>query len=110
MTENTAAKSDEKFALGLLMDHLKTYGKAGFQCKCNPNDPPDLIITWKHGGRWGVEVVRAYQQVSQIGKTEVVSSESVVAFLRAFGNRLGKETEGIRRRGYTLHLECPGLI
>jgi hypothetical protein len=108
VVENTDAKSDEGFALGLLIDHLTTRGESGFQCKCNANDPPDLIITWKHDERWGVEVARVYQQVEQIGRAEVVSSESVGAFLRAFGNELAKETEGKRLRDYALHLEGPG--
>jgi hypothetical protein len=107
VAENTDAKSDERFALGLLIDHLTTRGESGFQCKCNANDPPDLIITWKHDERWGVEVARAYQQVSQIGKAEVVSSESVVAFLRAFGNELAEETDDKRHRDYILSLEGP---
>ena len=108
MAENTDAKPDERFALGLLINHLTSCGESGFQCKCNANDPPDLIITRKHGERWGVEVARAYQQVEQIGRAEVVSSESVGAFLRAFGNELAGETEGKRLRDYALYLESPG--
>jgi hypothetical protein len=108
IVEDVATKSDERFALGLLIDHLTTHGEAGSQCKCNANDPPDLIITWKHDERWGVEVARAYQQVPQIGKAEVVSSESIVAFLRAFGNELGEETDDKRHRDYLLSLEGPG--
>jgi hypothetical protein len=57
-----------------------------------------------------VEVARAYQQVDQIGRAEVVSSEEVSAFLRAFGNELAKETEGKRSRDYSLYLEGPGLL
>ncbi len=108
MTEDAAAKSDEIFALGLLMDHLTTRGDAGFQCNCNANDPPDLIITWKNDRQWGVEVARVYQQVDQIGRAEIVSSESVNVFLRAFGNELARETAGKRHRDYTLYLEGPG--
>jgi hypothetical protein len=108
MTQNTVVESDESVALGLLKDHITARSEVGFSCDPNDNDPPDLIVTWEHGKRCGVEVSRTYQQVSQIGKPEVVSSASVVAFLQAFGNRLGKETEGRRHREYTLDLECPG--
>src|ERR671919_1840710 len=108
MAENTEIMPDEKFALGLLTDHLTSCGKPGFQCKINANDPPDLIVSWEHGERWGVEVTRAYQQVDQIGNAETVSSEDVGAFLRAFGNTLGEESEGKRHRDYVLYLEGPG--
>jgi len=53
VAENTDAKSDERFALGLLIDHLTTRGEAGFHCKLNDSDPPDLIITWKREKRRG---------------------------------------------------------
>ena len=88
MTEDVGGRSDDRFALGLLIDHLTTRGETDFQCEINTNDPPDLIITWKHRERWGVEVTRAYQQVDQIGKAETVSSEDVGAFLRAFSSEL----------------------
>jgi len=79
-----------------------------FRCNINAKDPPDLIITWKHGERWGVEITRTYQQVRKIGKAENISSKEVSEPMRAFGDELGKETENERRYDYTLYLEGPG--
>ena len=108
MTENAKANLDERFALELLRNHLITFGAIEFQCEVNTNDPPDLVVTWKTGTRWGVEVTRAYQQVEAIDTTASVSSEQVAAPLRAFAERLGESTEPIRSRGYSLYLEGPG--
>jgi len=102
MPENTGTKSDERFAFGLLMDHLTGRGETDFQCEINTNDPPELIVTWMQGERWGVEVTRAYQQVDQIGTAETVSSEDVGAFLRTFATKLAEETDDKRHRDYLL--------
>ena len=52
---------DERFACGLLSDHLTMRGIAGFQCAVNVKDPPDLVVNWDNGAQWGVEVTRTYQ-------------------------------------------------
>ena len=72
------------------------------------NDPPDLVVTWETGTRWGLEVTRAYQQVEAIDKATPVSSEHVAAHLQTFAKTLGETAEPIRRRGYSLYLEGPG--
>ena len=100
--------TDEKFASGLLMDHLTECGASGFQCKVNEADPPDIVVTWENGAQWGVEVIRTYQQVASFEGGEPVSSENIAAPLRNFGEQLGEKTQDIRKRGYTLDLEGPG--
>ena len=110
MTENAEANLDEGFALELLKNYLIEHGATEFQCEVNANDPPDLVVTWETGTRWGVEVTRAYQQVEAIDKATPVSSEHVAAHLRTFAKTLGETTEHIRRRGYSLYLEGPGPL
>ena len=100
--------TDERFACGLLRDHLTKCGASGFQCKVNEADPPDLVVTWENGAQWGVEVTRTYQQVASFDGGEPVSSEQIAATLRNFAEQLGKKTQGIRKCGYTLSLEGPG--
>jgi hypothetical protein len=105
-----STKPSETFALKLLKEHLTTQGESGCQCEINKNEPPDLIITWDCGERWGVEVTHAYQQVEQIGKPGTVSSESIFAFLQKFAEELEEEFKPICRRNYLLFLEGPGLF
>ena len=109
-TEMDSAKSssDERIACDLLVDHLTKFETTEFRCEVNSNDPPDLVVTWKTGTRWGVEVTRAYQQVEAIDEARFVSSEHVAARLWAFAERLGETTEPIRSRDYILYLEGPG--
>ena len=102
--ENVKSSSDERFACDLLVDHLTKFEATEFRS----NDPPDLVVTWRTGTVWGVEITRAYQQVEAIGETKLVSSEHVAAPLWAFAERLGETTETIRRRDYILYLEGPG--
>ena len=106
--ENVKSSSDERFACDLLVDHLTKFEATEFRCEVNSNDPPDLVVTWRTGTVWGVEITRAYQQVEAIDEAKLVSSEHVAARLRAFAERLGETTESIRRRDYILHLEGPG--
>ena len=100
--------SDERFACGLLSDHLTMRGIGGFQCAVNVKEPPDLVVKWDNGAQWGVEVTRTYQQVESLGGGEPVSSAQTAAALRNFAKQLGEKTKDIRKRGYTLHLEGPG--
>jgi hypothetical protein len=100
--------SDESFALELLKTHLTNEGKSGFHCEVNENDPPDIVITWQRGKRWGVEVTRTYQQVEQIGTLKTVSSEDVSARLQRFADELGEELKPILRQNYILALGGPG--
>ena len=74
----------------------------------NADDPPDLVVTWENGDKWGVEVTRTYQQVAPFVEGEPVSSEGIIAPLRIFAEQLGEKTQDIRKRGYTLCLEGPG--
>jgi hypothetical protein len=106
--KSTDPMSDEAFALELLQAHLTNLGESGCRCEINKNDPPDLVVTWERGEQWGVEVTRTYQQVQQIGKSGIVSSEEVGAPLRRFAEELEGKSEGMRRRDYTLCLEGPG--
>lgn len=82
--------SDEEFARELLIDHLSTHPMGEYRCEINVDDPPDLIVTWSDGQRWGVEVTRAYQQVEQIGKAGMVASATVSERLRRFAEELKK--------------------
>ena len=101
--------SDESFALELLNTHLTNEGKSGFYCEDNEkNDPPDIVLTWEHGERWGVEVTRTYQQVTQVGTQKTVSSEEVSACFQKFADELEEKFRPIRRRDYTLVFEGPG--
>ena len=106
--ENAKSSSDERFACGLLVDHLTKFVTTEFRCEVNPNDPPDLVVTWRTGIVWGVEITRAYQQVEAIDEATLVSSEHVAARLWAFAEKLGETTEPIRSRDYILYLEGPG--
>ena len=106
--ENVKSGSDERFACDLLVDHLAKFETTEFRCEVNSNDPPDLVVTWRTGTVWGVEITRAYQQVEAIGEARLVSSEHVAARLLAFAERLGETTESIRSRDYILYLEGPG--
>ena len=99
---------DERFACGLLSDHLTMRAVSEFQCTVIEDDPPDLVVTWENGARWGVEVTRTYQQVESLGGEKPVSSAQTAATLRNFAEQLREKTKGIRKRGYTLHLEGPG--
>jgi hypothetical protein len=97
--------SDEEFALELLIDHLSAHPTGEFWCEINVDDPPDLIVTWSDGQRWGVEVTRAYQQVEQIGKAGMVASATVSERLRRFAEELKEEQ---RRRSYNIYFDVPG--
>ena len=108
MTESAKEDTDEKFALGLLRDHLKERGESEFQCEENATDPPDIVVTWGNDAKWGVEVTRTYQQVKGFDKAKPVSSEQIAAFLRDSGKEFGENTKDIRKRDYTLFLEGPG--
>ena len=108
IAKTTRSDEDEEFALALVLDHLTNRQPSVSQCVRNLNDPPDLILAWEHGARWGVEVTRAYQQVDKIGNAKTVSSESVHRYLQDFGRELEEETRGARRFEYTLYLEGPG--
>ena len=99
---------DERFACGLLSDHLTMRAVSEFQCTVIEDDPPDLVVTWENGARWGVEVTRTYPQVESLGGGKPVSSAQTAATLRNFAEQLREKTKGIRKRGYTLHLEGPG--
>ena len=63
MTAHTEAKTDERFALELLSKHLPILWGSKVCCAVNEDDPPDLVVTWENGEKWGVEVTRTYQQV-----------------------------------------------
>ena len=119
----TETNSDEKFALGLLNDHLTDSGAQDFRCRLSPRDPPDLVVEWASGQQWGVEVTRAYQRVEPIGEitegetTEEarppqtsISSKEVQERLWKMAERLEKATDEIRQCGYTLYLEVPGPL
>jgi hypothetical protein len=100
--------SDESFALELLETHLTNLRVSGHHCAINENDPPDIVITWERGERWGVEVTRTYQQVEQVGTQKTVSSEEVSAYFQKFADELEEKFRPIRRRNYTLVFEGPG--
>lgn len=101
--------TDEPFALELLRAHLTNADEVGWKCEEGSN-PPDLVITWKGGERWGVEVTRSYQQVVAIGNLKVVSSEDVHNMLERFGDELGEELTPICQRNYALCLDIPGHL
>ena len=104
MTNSSEVRADENFALQLLRNYLSEHVDLKFQCKVNANDPPDLIVTWESGEQWGVEVTQTHQHVASIDRTKVVSSASIEAALRRFGEELGEMTEEIRKRDYFLTL------
>ena len=103
-TGDATAGSDEEFGRKLLTAHLSLYGKSGFSCDVNSNDPPDLLIAWDDGSVWGVEVTRTYQQVASCGRADEISSAQITEWLLCFGEKLGKTTRSMRRRDYTLAL------
>ena len=96
--------SDEEFCLRLVEEHLSSEGKSGFSCDVNPHDPPDLLVTWDDGSRWGVEVTRTYQQVANQDRTSTISAAAITERLWAFGERVRESTENIRNRNYLLLL------
>ena len=55
-------------------------------------------------------MTRAYQQVQQIGNRKIASFAAVIAYLRKFGEEIGRATEGVRRRNYTLYLGTTGSL
>jgi len=102
-------ESDESLALELLKVYFAGQGVSGCRCELNVSDPPDTVVIWDSGERWGVEVARVYQRVKKIGSdTNPVSSETVAASLRRFADELGKKTTRSRLRDYLLYLEMPG--
>ena len=107
VTKGTEANSDERIALQLLKEHLVDHAGRKFRCMVNANDPPDLIIKWEKGERWGVEVTRTYQQVSSIDESRVVSSETIYSYFSNFSEHLKKTFIGQCERGYVLYLEGP---
>ena len=104
MKHEPKAVSDEEFARELLTDHLSLQGRSGFRCEVNSNDPPDLLVAWADGSKWGVEVTRTYQQVAACGRTDEISSAQVTELLFRFGEELGEATKSMRKREYTLGL------
>ena len=52
VTKSSGPIADEELARGLLRDHLTNHAESGFDCKVNPQDPPDLIVTWNNGYAW----------------------------------------------------------
>ena len=102
--KSTETRADEKFAIELLGDHLNEHGDSEFRCEMNANHPPDIIVIWKNGDRWGVEVTQTHQHIASIDRSKVVSSAGVEAALVCFGEELGKMTEQIRKRDYFLKL------
>ena len=96
--------TDEEFARELLCSHFDERGNSGFSCNVNSNDPPDLLVTWKNGAQWGVEVTRCYQQVLSGSRSDTISSASVTEPLRRFGEMIGEKTKHIRQRDYTIFL------
>ena len=97
-------RADEKFALELLRNYLCEHGDSEFRCEVNANDPPDIIVKWKNGERWGVEVTQTYQQVVSSDGSRIVSSEQVLVLHRRFAQELGRTTENIRKLDYFLGL------
>ncbi len=97
-------ESDEEFGRQLLSDHLSLQGKSGFRCDVNSADPPDLLVAWKDGSLWGIEVTRTYQQVAALGRADAISSAEITEPLLRFGEKLGEATKSIRRRDYSLGL------
>lgn len=88
----------------MLHDHLTQQGESGFECKVSCDDPPDLIVEWDSGDRWGVEVTRAYQQVVLNDCENPVSTDALYARLSRFADKLEKQTRHIRKRSYYLGL------
>lgn|GEM_PF-937674 len=110
MTEKEPApSSDEAVACRLLGDWLAGQGISDFRCEIAAKDPPDLILSFDDGERWGIEVTRTYQQVRRPGADVAESWRSIGEDLWKLGENIGKATKGMRRHSYTLHLQAPGL-
>ena len=90
--KSTEARADEKLAIELLKEYLGRYKDLEFRCERNLNDPPDIVVIWENGKRWGVEV------------TQIRKSEDKLYQLERFGKELEKMTESIRKRDYFLGL------
>ena len=99
-TRTSATVSDEEFARQLLIEHFTKEGMSGCLCTINGNEPPDLIVTWKDGVEWGVEVTRTYQQVPSRGRANTSSSAGLTEPLFRLGQELGEATKNIRKRDY----------
>ncbi len=108
MNKSTEVNPDEIFALKLLREYLADHVVLNFQCMGKANDPPDLIVEWENGERWGVEVTRTYQQVRSIKGSKVVSSETVHLPLENFAECLRNKFADKCERGYVLCLEGLG--
>ena len=102
--KSAETRADEKFALELLRKHLSEHGDSEYRCEVKANDPPDLIVIWENGDKWGVEVTQTHQHVASIDGSRIVSSEHVLVLLRRFAQELGRTTENIRKRDYFLGL------
>lgn len=110
---------DEKHACRLLTEYFATQGQFGVKCKQSSLDPPDLLVRWKDGSLWGVEVTRTYLQVAKPTPTghsakprttpspKLIASAELIEPLRTWGEALGQETTCIRKRDYTLFLGPP---
>ena len=106
---NQCGISDEQFACELLRDYLSKHFGGTPRCKLATKDPPDLVATFAHGVRWGVEVVRAYQRVPLPGKEELSSTEALEANLECWAAQVGDRIAGLLKRRYVLHLG-PGVL
>ena len=108
MSEVPIAHKDSKLAFELLNEYLMNNEDVGSQCEINVVDPPDLIVTWRSGERWGVEVTRSYPPARRIGDWAAASSEDVGKPLWQFAKGLTERTKKPHQRSYTLYLEGPG--
>ncbi len=95
-------RKDEQFACGAVIDYLTNQGKSEFKCEVNAKDPPDLVVTWDDGARWGVEVTRTYQQVAKGSDACLMASAGVTEPLWRFVEDLEKATTGVRTLNYVL--------
>lgn len=102
-------RPEEEFARELLCDYLREQFGGEPVCERNERDPPDLVATLPSGVRWGVEVTRAYQQVSRPDEDKPVSSETVYVDLKRWADAVGERTAGSRTRDYFLHLGAGAL-
>ena len=69
VTSCAGAIPDEEYARRLLAELLTKEVGPGFKCARNPNDPPDLLVTFDDGRRLGVEVTRTYLHVAALAPT-----------------------------------------
>ena len=102
MTTNVRGRTDEESSRGLLMDYLMNQGESDFKCEVNTKDPPDLVITWEDGTKWGVEVTRTYQQFAKGGNTGRIASAGITESLWRFVEELEEATRDERTRNYVL--------